>query len=296
MWCYRVLSTVLLALVLALLAAIAEGCSSGGGDRHRPIVLLTDFGADDYRVPSLKGAILKADPEARIVDGTHGVPAFDVATGAYLLQVVSRSFPTNSVFIGVIAPGSPKRHLAVTTRKDQVFLVPDNGLLTYVARDAGIKSIRDVTNETLLGGSLGNLPVNQVLGTAGALVASGTDPRDLGAEVTDPAYLDVPEARVEGGKLAGAIVYIDRFGNSVTNIEADMVKQSGLASGQRVEIQTPGGKVSGIFGTGYGDVPQGQVVVFVDSLGVLELAINLRSFAAANGVKAGTPVTVRAEQ
>jgi S-adenosylmethionine hydrolase len=65
-------------------------------------VLLTDFGADDYRAPRLKGYIYSANPQAVIIDGTHGISALDIAGGAYVLDVTAEKFPVGTVFVAIV--------------------------------------------------------------------------------------------------------------------------------------------------------------------------------------------------
>jgi S-adenosylmethionine hydrolase len=57
------------------------------------ITLTTDFGQDDPFVGTMKGVILLVNPNAKIVDITHGVPAHDVLAGAMTLQSSYSYFP-----------------------------------------------------------------------------------------------------------------------------------------------------------------------------------------------------------
>ncbi len=83
-----------LALVLLALAVVspASGCA-GSRKVDMPIVLFSDFGSDDYGVPVLKGIIYSSYRDARVIDGTHNVPAFDAPAGAYLMQMAARESP-----------------------------------------------------------------------------------------------------------------------------------------------------------------------------------------------------------
>jgi S-adenosylmethionine hydrolase len=128
---------ILIILVFAVIASITS-CSASR-TVNMPIVLLTDFGAEDYRISQLKGIIMNNNREARIIDASHSVPAFDIATGAFMLDTAAKEFPENVVFISVIAPydQTDTKYFVLTTNKNQFFLLPDNGLSTHVIKQNG---------------------------------------------------------------------------------------------------------------------------------------------------------------
>src|SRR5512137_1983444 len=101
------------------------------------IALLTDFGLDDFFVPSLKGVILSINPEARIVDVGHNVPPYDVRAGGFILASCAPFFPAGTIFLSVVDPGvgSERRILLARTSKHD-FIAPDNGLLTLALEAA----------------------------------------------------------------------------------------------------------------------------------------------------------------
>src|SRR5688500_6881682 len=102
--------------------------------RERPalLTLLTDFGTDDYFVAAVKGVILGANPEARIVDITHDIPPQDIQAGAFTLLAAYDSFPTGTIHVAVVDPGvgSSRRPLLIRAG-EQFFVGPDNGIFSY---------------------------------------------------------------------------------------------------------------------------------------------------------------------
>ena len=272
----------------------AMGCAAQK-QVNMPVVLLTDYGSEDYRIAQLKGIIYSNNPAARVIDASHSVPAFDIATGAFILDVAAREFPEDLVFIGIIAPyNQPEtKYLVLTNNKSQIFVLPDNGLLTHVIKDTGIKTIYQVTDEKLFDRPLKELVAERVEGKIGALIASGYRPQDIGTPLTTYRTLDIQDPVITGPQILGTIVYIDHYGNAVTNIPGKTVNEFGLKPGDPVNITIPQGKISAKFGAIYSDVPQGQEVVFVvNNLGMVQLSINLGNFAVTHGVKAGTKVEI----
>jgi hypothetical protein len=294
-----VLKKISLVLIVAFsivtLISIVPGCA-GQKAANMPIVLLTDYGSEDYRIAQLKGIIYSNNPEAMVIDASHSVPAFDIAAGAFILDVAAREFPEKVVFICVIAPYTQPetKYLALTNNKNQIFVLPDNGLLTHVIKNTGVKTIYQVTDEKLFDQPMKRLVAERIQGKIGALIASGYRPQDLGIPLTTYRTLDIQDPVIAGHKLLGTIVYIDHYGNAVTNISGKTASEFGLKPGDTVNIISPQGKITARFGTIYSDVPQGKEVVFVvNNLGVVQLSINLGDFADVHGVKAGTKIEIQ---
>ena len=272
----------------------ALGCNSQK-ENNMPIVLLTDFGSEDYRVSQLKGIIFNNNPEARLIDASHSVPAFDIPTGAFILDIAAKEFPRNVVFVGIIAPYTQPvtRYFVLTTNKNQIFVLPDNGLLTYVINDMGIKTIYQITNQELFDKPIKDLAAERIQGKIGALIASGYRPQDVGTPLTDFKTLEIQEPTIADNRLLGTVVYLDHFGNCITNISEKTVNEFGVKSGDIVQVKIQQSMISAKFGTIYSDVPQGKEIVFVNNnLGQLQLSINLGNFASTYGVKAGTNIEI----
>lgn len=282
--------------ILSLLLVIS--CSLGPAVPkaiNMPIVLLTDFGSEDYRIAQLKGIILTNDADARIIDATLSVPAFDIDTGAYILDVAATEFPQNVVFISIIAPyTSPEaKYLALSTDKNQFFVLPDNGLLTYVVQDTGIKAVYQITNQKLFDKPIKDLAAERVQGKVGALLASGYHIQDVGIPLSTYVTLDIQKPAIAGNKLLGTIVYVDHFGNGITNIPGQTAEEFGLKPGEPVDVNYDGKIITAKYGTNYSDVPKGEAIVFViNNLGMVQISINLGNFAGTYGIKAGTKIEI----
>jgi S-adenosylmethionine hydrolase len=282
----------LVVLITVLLMSFI-GCapSSKAG---MPVVLLTDYGNDDYRVPRLKGIIYSAYPDVNMIDATHGIPGMDIATGAYILDLTAREFPANVVFIaGVGSPAKQnEQYLVLLTNKDQIFVAANNGLLTYVINDMGIKELYTITNTAWFERPDDMLSSHYILGRVGALIAAGHALEDVGPEVSSPVMLDIQKASFMEGKLEGTVVFIDHFGSCLTNISSVDFAKLGLAIGDTIQVTIAGVKVLMMYGTTYSSVPADNSVAFLNSLGVLQLSMNSASFAGTYNIKNGTKIEV----
>jgi S-adenosylmethionine hydrolase len=250
------------------------------------ITLTTDFGTRDWFVGSMKGVILGINPQAQIVDITHEIPAGDVRTGAFALAASYRCFPRLTVHVAVVDPGVGSERNAIAVRTaDYFFVGPDNGVLSLALAQEKVLEIRRIENASLL-----RQPVSHtfhgrdVFAPAAARLTQGVLFDSLGGKLDDYARLDLSQPKVVGGVWRGEIIYIDRFGNCITNLRA-LAKSAGKA---RVagKLECPVGRI-------YQDAPPGQPVALVGSTGFLEIAINTGNAAQSFGLKIGDVVEVR---
>ena len=203
------------------------------------IALLTDFGLADTYAGELKGAVLTVNPDATIVDITHHVPPQDVHAGAFMLGNAVAAFPEGTVFIAVVDPGvgSERRPILVETPRG-TFVGPDNGLFTRVVwPDAGdgpsapahsplppgVRGWR-LTNPAYWRERVSNtFHGRDVFAPAAAHYASGVPAEALGERVDDIRRLPVSQPAAKDGVVTGEVVYVDHYGNLVTNIPASML-------------------------------------------------------------------------
>jgi S-adenosylmethionine hydrolase len=283
-----------LVLILALLA-LAGTCACGASDRGSPLVVLfSDLGTGDYALPALKGQIYDGYPDARVVDGAVSMPSFDVAAAAYILDLGSRSYPEGTVIVGTTNPGDLKgtRCLAAVGKDGLIYLAPDNGMLTRIARRPGLQEVYRISDQSLFAQPLAKSSPDYVLAASAALVASGTRPGELGPKATDMVTLDLPDARITDGVVTGTVVYIDGFGNCLTNVPTTVAAEAGIAKGTAVTASWPGGHALMQVAGAYGDVPRGDPLVLFEASSSLQLCVNMGSFAEVNGIDTGAIVSI----
>lgn len=260
------------------------------------IALLTDFGDRDTYVGELKGAILTVNPTATIVDITHHVPPQDVHAGAFLLGNAAPAFPVGTVFVAVVDPGvgSDRRPLLVETPR-AAFIGPDNGLLTRVLwpgetvgapalspTPAAVRAFH-LTNPAYWRDHVSNtFHGRDVFAPAAAHYASGVPAAELGNPATSLWRLPFPLPKLEGAAITGEVVYVDHYGNLVTNIPAGMLPPV-------VVVGVAGHRIDGL-STHYD--PSRPLVAIVGSHNTLEIAKPGGSAADAINVGRGEQVRV----
>ncbi len=266
---------------------------------HAVITLLTDFGTKDYFVPSMKGVILSINPGAVIVDITHDVPKFNVFKAAFILYSCYKYFPKGTIHVVVVDPGvgTKRRAIAIRTR-NYIFIGPDNGVLMLAAEDDGIVEVREISNKEYMLGSISTtFHGRDIFAPAAAHLSLGKPFEDLGPElkVDDLVKLPIEKPKVVDNVLVGHIVYIDSFGNAMTNITGEVIREFGLSYGDEVYVNIPDARVElrMKFLPSYGHAKKGEVLCLINSENLFELAINQGSFAETFKVREGYKVEVR---
>jgi S-adenosyl-L-methionine hydrolase (adenosine-forming) len=276
----RRLAVTVLALVLSV-AWFASDAAGAAVHLKRPlIVFLSDFGTIDDAVAICKGAMVSVAPDVEIIDLTHQVTPYSIVEGARLLARTAPYYPVGTVFVAVVDPGvgTSRKPIVVKTQRGQYFVLPDNGLVTPLVDRDGLVGAREIRNPAwLLGGKLSS-------------TFHGRDVFSPVAAQVGPAMptlerLETPRAVVNERGITGSVVALDGpYGNLVTNIDGNDFRQLGYAPGDVVRVKVGAETVTAPFAATFGDVPLGKELVFIDSRGLLSLAINQGNFARSHGV------------
>jgi len=256
------------------------------------IALLTDFGQESFFPAAMKGVILGICPEVSIVDVTHAVPEHDIVAGSYALYAVYKHFPLGTVHVGVVDPGvGGKRKILAVEINGYVFLVPDNGLLSFILKSSAPDRVFVVENtELMVPGVSPTFHGRDIFAPVAAHLAGGVPIEKVGRQVTSLVRLDISSATPVDGGVRAEIVSVDRFGNLVTNVREELLPKS-EKDRVRVTIRVSGHTIKGICRT-YTDVRLGQLVAYIGSAGLLEIGRNRGSARDVLGAGIGHPVRI----
>ena len=259
----------------------------------RPVIaLMSDFGTCDHYVGAMKGVILSVCPDATLVDISHDIPPHDIQRASLELAAVWQFFPPGSVFLVVVDPGvgSNRRGLAAHS-EGRRFVAPDNGVLSGVFQQTTPKCVVEVTEQGYALPKVSRtFEGRDRFAPAAAWLAKGIELSALGRPANDYCLLDTPAARVRNGRIDGAVLRIDRFGNLITNIGRGTLDR--LAVGGGIEIMVAGHQVDRIVET-YADITVKEVCALFGSTDHLEIAANSAKAAERLAVELGAPVRIR---
>jgi S-adenosylmethionine hydrolase len=247
----------------------------------RPIIgLLTDFGQQDQYVGVMKAVIAGIVPDALVIDVSHAVPPQSVLAGQRLLRASVPYFPPDSVILAVVDPGVGGSRRPMALRSGERILVgPDNGLFSpWLPGELAVELANPVYRLPSVSSTFHG---RDVFAPAVAHLALGLSLQELGPPLSNPVLLKPPEpVKLPDGTIVGEVVYVDHFGNLITNISA----RTGTAAVAGIELPLL---------TTYADAGPGQLLALAGSDDELEIAVRDGSAAQKLGSGAGTRVSWR---
>ncbi|OQX86232.1 MAG: hypothetical protein B6D63_00380 [Candidatus Latescibacteria bacterium 4484_7] len=245
--------------------------------KESTIALLTDFGWNNWYIGVVKGVILGINPSATIIDLCHDISSQDVREGSFILGNSFRYFPAGTIFYAVVDPGvGGKRKNLVARAGDYLFVAPDNGILSCVFEYSDVdrvfevkpgKYTLEVKGSTFYG--------RDIFAPIAAYLSLGVKPEDMGEEADSVMNVPVLLPVFDDDVIHGKAVYVDSFGNIITNIKEDFIIEAFGEDIQwdRVMVKVGGQKIRGVKRY-YQQGERGKLIALINSWGFLEIAVN----------------------
>ncbi|TMA93877.1 MAG: SAM-dependent chlorinase/fluorinase [Deltaproteobacteria bacterium] len=254
------------------------------------ITLTTDFGQKDSFVGIMKGVIAGINPQAHIIDISHGIPPQDILAGALTLRHAVRYFPRGSIHVAVIDPGvgSARRPLLIEW-DGNYFIGPDNGVLSLAGENVEPTHIVHLSNPAYHLKRTGTtFHGRDIFAPAAAHLSVGVSPMALGEALGNFVKLALPEVARQDRSIEGEIVYIDSFGNLFTNIrEHDL---TGLPR-NKLDIVVRSVTIRGL-SQNYASAGVGEFLAVINSWDMLEIAAYKDNAQKRIGAKIGDRVEI----
>jgi S-adenosylmethionine hydrolase len=236
------------------------------------ITLTTDFGEDSPYVAAMKGIIVGIHPQARILDLSHQIPPQNIRHAAFFLKNAIPYFPAGVIHVVVVDPGvGSERALLYVEVAGHRLLAPDNGCWTLLIPSSGRpQQVRRLTES-----GYWRAPVSatfhgrDILAPVAGWLSRGIRPDCLGPVVEDWINLQLPSPELGSRQIHGEVVFVDHFGNLITNIPGSAVA---ALAGSRVRITVGNAAIAGVAPT-YAARPAGTLVAVISSEGMLEVAV-----------------------
>jgi S-adenosyl-L-methionine hydrolase (adenosine-forming) len=262
------------------------------------VTLLTDYGRDDDLVGVCHGVIRSIDPDAQIVDITHGIRRYAVRQGAIVLRNTLPYMPVG-VHMAVVDPqvGTERRAVALRTADARILVGPDNGLLSLAwERCGGVEMAVDVTRSPhRLEPVSATFHGRDIFAPVAARLAAGAELADAGDPLEPEALaaVDLPAPRHEDGGIVAHALVMDRFGNAGLNVDHDDLAGSGITLGGAVELEVGGERYLATYAQTFADVKPGELLVYQDAYRTLAVAINRGDAAATLALRPDVEVRLR---
>ncbi|MCU0287313.1 MAG: SAM-dependent chlorinase/fluorinase [Acidobacteria bacterium] len=264
------------------------------------IALLTDFGNKDYYAGVMKGIIKQINPAAEMIDITHEIPSYDLLSASFVVDRSYRFFPPGTIFLVIVDPGvGTERKLLLIEYSGYFFIGPDNGVFTPILEKAGNIYLLDNENYFLIKGH-STFEGRDKMAPAAAYLSLGVAPYEIGSLLQpnlykqqlsfNPAY--APKLSPNG--IEAQIVYIDKFGNTITNVNADFLFQALESSGfTKFKIIINNREIKTFYPTyGHAGSNKDEPFMLTGSHQNLEIAMNRQSAAATLNLKCGQKIFI----
>jgi len=246
-------------------------------NRNHPIItLLTDFGSKDAYVSALKGVILSICPETKIIDIAHDIPKYDINYGAFLLSQTAPYFPVGTIHLVVIDPGvGTTRRRIIINGKRNMYVGPDNGVLSLAAEKEGvIKTVEIKKKQFMLHIVSKTFEGRDVFAPVSAYLAKGYKIDAFGPIIRNIVKLPLANIEIVNGKLVGEILYIDGFGNIITNIVNKSIHCSEIPVGAPFTVSIGEQSKKMTLCSAYEEVSVGKPLMIIGSSGFYEISVN----------------------
>ncbi|MEV4747407.1 SAM-dependent chlorinase/fluorinase [Streptosporangium sp. NPDC049248] len=240
------------------------------------ISLLTDYGLEDGYIAACHGVIVGISPESRIIDVCHLVPLGDVRRGAAILAQTITYLPPG-VHVAAVDPSGSRRAVAVEAG-DHVFLGPDNGLLSWaIHASGGARAAYELSNEEFFLPPLSpTFHGRDLFAPVAAYLAIGRHPAEMGEEIPINRLISLPAptSTVQDDYAEGEVLSVNRHGNIQLSIGAADLMTLRVSLGDTLVVWMGGRRLAVPFKESFTAVPPGEIVSFIDSVGLVALAIN----------------------
>ena len=245
------------------------------------ITLITDFGTKDHFVAKIKGAIISDFPQSNIIDISHQISPFNIMEEAYVIENSYQHFPEKTIhIIGVDSENTPECSHIVLKLNEQYFICADNGIMSIVCNnikpdeifEINIHNKTDSENSTI-----------KIFAQVACHLAKGGQPEIIGKRITKirSAKSIAPFINDEKNQIIGSVIYIDNYGNVVTNIKHSFFKEA--SKGRKYEISARNHKFKRIYNN-YSEIvnynileekrnDEGRALALFNSSNYLEIAI-----------------------
>ncbi|AUP77944.1 SAM hydrolase/SAM-dependent halogenase family protein [Flavivirga eckloniae] len=245
------------------------------------ITLTTDFGEKDHFAGATKGAIYSELPDVRIVDISHSISPFSIPEAAYIIQNAYGSFPKGTIhIIGIDSEINPEnKHIAVKL-DDHFFICANNGIMSMICSEIAPEKIVEINIHDKIQTSF---PVLDVFVKAACHIARGGTLEVIGKTINKikPIKNIVPYVNDDKTQIIGSVIYIDNYGNVVTNIKRSFFEA--IQKGRPFEISARNNKFKTIYKK-YSDIvnfdieeskrqDEGRGLVVFNSGDFLEIAV-----------------------
>jgi S-adenosylmethionine hydrolase len=250
------------------------------------VTLTTDWKDGDYNIGRLKACIISKCNDVRIIDINHNILSYNTLQAAFILKNTYGHFPPGTIHVvGVNSEPSPKNQIAMMKNDEHFFIGANNGMLSLIC-DKQPDSIIELP----YGDNYQGFRFMELLGNCIKAVSVGLKLEEFGNTCELHRTFTGNPSCYES-RITGFIIYIDAFGNAITNIDKKTFDKTGKNRKFKISIQSNLAEITKL-SQYYDDVHDNKIVAMFNSIGLLELAMNKGNIARIYSLDRSLQVTI----
>jgi ABC-type uncharacterized transport system substrate-binding protein/S-adenosylmethionine hydrolase len=285
----RILFSAVLVLFIASLFGCTEQNNTVNNGFKRNFVLIGDMDASSDMVLLISGEIRKQYTDVNVVYIQSRM--FDVAEASYVLESAFNNYPNDTYFCAAVDPGSTSKKLYFESEGRKI-IVPNNGIATRIIKHHQTANLKFIDNISIFNGydNLESIPYETFYSKSVLKMLNNDTPSDFGSECNNPVLLEDIEPSSDGVSVKGQILYVDNFGNCISNIDTKLTTM--FKTGDYILLKSSGKKIYLKYGVSYSSVGLNQNVCILNSSKRIEFAVNYLDFSNRYDIHAGEPVEI----
>ncbi len=248
------------------------------------ITLTTEWRQDDFYYGIMKGKLCSLCPEATIIDNASAIPVFNIPHASFIIRNTYNFYPKGTIHIICVhsEAGKGKNHLLVKA-KDHYFIGTDNGIFNLILNapaDEVVRLKKSESNDEM-----------EIFAVAAAGLCKGTSMDEIGEKMDDFTEKIPLRATIDKDVIIGSIIFIDSYGNAITNITREVFYRVFEKRNFQILVQSNKNHTDHI-SFNYSDEPVGELLARFNALDLLEISINGANVSELLSLSVGSAVRV----
>lgn len=254
------------------------------------VTITSDWNNDDFYTSAIKGSLLTSIEDVQIITISNQIKPFSVSEAAFIVRNAYHHFPPGTIHLVTVGSDpSPHQVLLAAKVDGHFFLTADNGLLSLIGNTEDFDVLTlPLKNKT----QISSFPSLTIFCDTIIRMLQGTKFENLGTTTTEYVKQIPLRATLENNTITGTVIYLDSFGNAITNISRDLFERIGKDRSFEIFVQSKHYKITKL-NKFYSETTAGDLLALFNSINLLEIAI--RNGSAKNLLNLNTDSTIRVE-
>ncbi|MBN2893053.1 MAG: SAM-dependent chlorinase/fluorinase [Bacteroidales bacterium] len=235
------------------------------------ITLINDWKHESLYSSLIKGRLASLNANIETIDLISVFETFDYLSAAFILKNSYKNFPQGTIHLNFVTNLKQKdSDFLIAEFDNQFFISEDNGFLPIVFDNKPVKVYRLPRENT----SFDELEFYPLI--VKTILANMLDKLEPPTEEYVKSTL--PEPAIISNRIVGHILYIDNYGNLITNFDKKFIDENCHGKKFKIVVQSERNVIETI-SENYSETESGDILCLFNSLGHLEIAIKDASIA-----------------